>query len=425
VTGEPVVGPDQDERAEALGRLVSGWLRLHGHPAADVAEPAPVEAARLAPDVLDVVARVGDRTAHVVMGLRRPGDELRPLRPGQEAVLGLYEDHDGLKVAVDALRDAELAGRVLAAVSGPDRPLPFGDLVTPGTDDEREVSVAFGQRWRLTSLPWIDRPRHPGIEMMAALAEVGFGAMARPVVRWRRHGRDLGLVQEQVPESTGGWPAALTSLREHYASGGQSEGGPGDFAPAARQLGQLTGRLHLALDRSFGRRPGDVATWVAGVEAVVAEREPELLGRAEVARALATLGVARLHAPVLRTHGDLHLGCLAVTEEGWVLVDTMAGGRPPGAGAPEFRSPLADVADLMWSLHHVAAVGAAERDPDDRQGLAARAREWEERARRAFLSGYLATPGIGGLVPADRPALAQLVALFELERGVRREPAAR
>ena len=74
------------------------------------------------------------------------------------------------------------------------------------------------------------------------------------------------------------------------------------------------------------------------------------------------------------------------------------------------------MADLLWSLHRVATEAAAERDPTGRAGLAALARAWEARNRRAFLAGYLATPGIGGLVP-DRPrVLRNLVAAFELER---------
>ena len=80
----------------------------------------------------------------------------------------------------------------------------------------------------------------------------------------------------------------------------------------------------------------------------------------------------------IRTHGDLNLGRTCRTEQGWYVVDFSTGGNPPSmAGAvagpagdvPVFRSPLADVADMLWSLDHVATSAAEERDPSGRDGL--------------------------------------------------------
>lgn len=412
---------DEGDRREALGALVATWLRHHGPADPDgvaVEHPVVVEVETVGDGLVDVLAEVGGRLAHVVLGLRRPGEELHYLGAADQAVLGLFEAVDGLRVAVDALDDADLAPRVLAAVTGEDRPV---SRVVPLARSDLGVVLAFDDRCRLTVFPWVGPGRHPGVEMLVALDEVGFKDMAGLQAAWSRGGRDLGVVQELVPGSVGGWAVALTSLRELYASGGAPEDVPGDFGPSARALGAMTARMHLALDRAFGRRPGDVAAWVARVEEVVAARHPALLETPEVAQALAALGAARLHAPMLRTHGDLHLGGTARTDQGWILLDCMAGGRPPGHPTPEFRSPLADVADLLWSLHHVAAVAAAERDPTGRLGLAPRARAWEARNRRAYLSGYLGTPGIGGLVPGDREALRRLAAVFELERAAHRD----
>ena len=70
---------------------------------------------------------------------------------------------------------------------------------------------------------------------------------------------------------------------------------------------------------------------------------------------------------------------------------------------------LADVADLLWSMHQASTVAAAERDPAGRLGLAALGQAWEARNRRAFVAGYLGTPGIGGLVGPDRDLVRRLV----------------
>ena len=77
----------------------------------------------------------------------------------------------------------------------------------------------------------------------------------------------------------------------------------------------------------------------------------------------------------------------------------------PDDDGPVYRSPLADVADMLWSLDHVATTAADERDPSGRDGLSELADAWVARNRRAFLAGYLGVPGISGLVPPGREAL--------------------
>lgn len=84
-----------------------------------------------------------------------------------------------------------------------------------------------------------------------------------------------------------------------------------------------------------------------------------------------------------------------------------------GSGGVDYRSPLADVADMLWSFHHVAEVAAVERDPTDAQGLRQLAQAWETRNRRAFFRGYLATPGIEGLMPTTREMARRLAVTFE------------
>jgi predicted trehalose synthase len=84
-----------------------------------------------------------------------------------------------------------------------------------------------------------------------------------------------------------------------------------------------------------------------------------------------------------------------------------------------YRSPLADVADLLWSLHSASLEAAIERDPAGRLDLAPLGQAWETRNRRAVLTGYLNTPGIAGLTGPDRDVVRNLVAVFELVRSLR------
>ncbi|HUA94979.1 MAG TPA: hypothetical protein VMB82_05575 [Acidimicrobiales bacterium] len=407
-----------EERRRTVAELVANWVarRSSGDGGEDGTQGVAVRRVEVLrsgrPGLLDVVAEADGRIAHLVVGIRRPGEEAHVLRVSDDPVLGLVDD-GGLGVAVDALRDADLAPLVLAAVTGEP---PLAEAVTPLADDDDAQVLGFGDRCTLSVFPWLLAGPHPGVSLLAALDEAGFNHLAAPLALWRRDGQDLGLVQEMLAGSAGGWALALTSLRDLYASGGAPERAGGDFGPEARALGTMTARMHLALDRAFGRHSEQISTWIDQVEEGVRAAEPGLLEVAGVTDALDSLRRSGLSAPALRTHGDFHLGRTARTDQGWVVADCRPGGIPPGRSEPVVRSPLCDVADLLWSLHRVATEAAFERDPTGRVGLAAMAQAWESRNRRAFVAGYLATPGIAGLVPADRELVGSLAAAFELER---------
>jgi len=407
-----------EERRRTVAELVANWVarRSSGDGGEDGIQGVVVRRVEVLrsgrPGLLDVVAEAEGRIAHLVVGIRRPGEEAHVLRVSDDPVLGLVDD-GGLGVAVDALRDADLAPLVLAAVTGEP---PLDDAVTPLADDDEAQVLGFGDRCTLSVFPWLLAGPHPGVSLLAALDEAGFNHLAAPLALWRREGQDLGLVQEMLAGSAGGWALALTSLRDLYASGGAPERAGGDFGPEARALGTMAARMHLALDRAFGRQSEQISTWIDQVEEGVRAAEPGLLEVAGVTDALQSLRRSDLSAPAIRTHGDFHLGRTARTDQGWVVADCRPGGIPPGRSEPLARSPLCDVADLLWSLHRVATEAAFERDPTGRVGLAAMAQAWESRNRRAFVSGYLATPGIAGLVPADRELVGSLAAAFELER---------
>jgi maltokinase len=405
-------GTDKDQFTEIrTSTLGSGGRYLApGQPNVDIRQVEILHPDR--PGLVDVLATVDGRTAHAVLGLRRPGDSPHFIRTGEEAVLGLLDDDIGLAVVVDALSDAELAVLLLDSITGHEN---ISEGASMLSDEPEATTLAMGSR-TMTVFGWPADGFHPGCQMLLALDEAGFNHLPAPVALWRREGRDLGLVQEQSPGTAGGWALALTSLRDLYASGGEPDQAGGDFGPEAHAIGVMTARMHLALDRAYGRQTGEVSELMDNVVQIVQAADPELGSDPVIVSAIYELRAADLRLPVMRTHGDLNLGRIARTDLGWVVADVMPGGRPPGAVEPLLRSPLADVADMLWSLHHVASVAAAERDPSGRGRLEQLARNWETRNRRALLSGYLSTPGIGGLVPTDRAVVRNLAKVFEVER---------
>ncbi len=405
------------ERDQALRALTEAWLGLRR-----VVPPEAIEIERAEvllrgrPGLLDVVAKVGDDRAHFVAGLRGVADQPHFLRAGEEAALGLLDDESGLAVCTDALRDAQLAPLLLATVRGvATRPGPVSLL----RDDDDATVVDCGDRGDLLVFPWLRDGTRPGVDRMVALDEAGFNHVAAPLVRWVWEGRDLGVVQEPLLDRSSGWALALTSLRDFYASGGSPEAAGGDFGTEARALGTMTARMHLALDRAFLRHHEPVPDWVDSGEAAIAAGNPALLEAPGVADLLKWIRESEARLPVIRTHGDFHLGRTARTDQGWVVSECGPGGVLAGASAPGRRTPLGDVADLLFSLHRASIVAAAERDPTGRLGLAALGQAWETRNRRAFVTGYLGTAGIGGLVGPDRDLVRRLVSFLELVRAAR------
>lgn len=420
-----------EERRQSLARLVGAWARHR--PGAEqgagslpsTAEPwVEIRRAEMLrrgrPGILDVEATVDGRLAHAVLGLLLPGQEAHPLR-SEEPALGLFEDEDGLAVVVDAVRDADLVPLVLQAVltEAGHRPQRAPGVATAHANDGAATVIDFSDSCSLAVFPWPAEGPHPGVELLSALDHAGFNHLAAPLARWRRRRVDLGLVQELDPSRVDGWALALTSLRDLYGTGGRPEAAGGDFAPEARALGVMTARMHLALDGSYGRTPTEAGEWAADAAATIRRRDPGLLEEAGVEEVLAALSGSSVGTPALRIHGDLHLGRIARTDQGWVLADfvseALSGDLAPERSGP----PLADVAALLWSMHQVATVAAAERDPVPRPGVSSPAEAWAARNRRAFVSAYLATPGIGALVPSSPDVVRNLIRLFELVRATR------
>jgi maltokinase len=400
----------------SLDGLLRRWEEQHAPNgetcgAIDVVDVEVIRPGR--PGIVDVVAEMDGRLGHAVLAILCPKSPLHPLGTLEEPILGTVEDAEGTGVVVDALRDAGALRLLLEAVEGrsADEGLHDHRAVSVVRDDADAIVLAVDRRVTVTVLHWLARGPHPGMALLAGLDEAGFNHLAAPVAFWRRSGRDLGVVQELLAGASSGWALAMSSLRDLIASGGPPEAAGGDFAAEAFALGTMTARMHVALDRAFGRRAGDVASWADAVARGMGAGSKGRSG-AQLIEALRRSG---LQPPAIRTHGALHLGRTARTDHGWVLADTTPGGTAEGSEEPIYRSPLADVADFTRSLHHAAAVATAERGPVPAPAppgdLAA---AWEARNRKAFVAAYLAAPGIGALVPADRRVVRQLLGLFEL-----------
>ncbi|MCL5948654.1 MAG: hypothetical protein M1420_05795 [Actinobacteria bacterium] len=354
------------------------------------------------PGLLDVMVRHGDTLYHVVVGLRAPADEARFFADCGSPVLGLYEDSDGLAVAVDALDDQEMVtalSRFILGSSGikPARRLPHGltGTVRKEAFDGDSAVYVIDETVMCTIIRSLTAGKNPGIEMLVALDDAGFNNMFAPIATWTRGGYDLGVLQEYMPGTSSGWDVALTSLRDLCSAQCAPQDAGADFAPEAYKIGEMLARMHLALDKAFGRYRMDMAAFLDGLGKWMVQGATDG-DHAGAYQCIQLLGEASVPFYQVRLHGSFDLNSVRRGEYGWYLGRVVEGAS---GGAPLFFSPLYDLATLLLSLHDVALDALAERDPLSAGEVGRLVEAWEDRNGRILIKGYLNVAGIVGIVP--------------------------
>jgi maltokinase len=294
--------------------------------------------------------------------------------------------------------------------------------VRPMGVEQSNSSLVFGDRLVAKLFRKLEAGMNPELEMLRFLTAHGFENIA-PLYGWAEYeGRSLSatlaVVQRFFPDGTGGWELALDELttepegflgrlaalgevtaRMHTLLG--SDASDPAFAPeepSQEALALLTATLDEDIDRIFARLPDQPAL------APIAGRGQDVQERLSM---LAKVGAG---GRVMRTHGDYHLGQTLLTPRGWVILDFEG---EPARSLPERRqkrSPLRDVAGMLRSFAYVASAAQIQR------GVGAPA-DWERHARETFLAHYLehVEPS---LLPHGQDAVANLLAVFELEKAV-------
>ena len=367
------------------------------------------------PGLASAVIDADGRHYQLLIGLRPAGDDPEFLHGSGYAVLGEVTTDKGRGLAYDATQDAELALTLLAEVTdGRDT----AEWVRPMTAEQSNSSLIYEDRLILKLFRRVHEGPNLDAEVTLALDEVGFNHIAAPLAVWRREGRDLAILQPFLAGGTEGWALALTSIRDLYAAQVEPARAGGDFAGEARRLGEMTGRMHVALAEAFGSEPGDPSDWAAAMRTQldrVAARSP---WRAAVTAAIAGLSRVRDAGVAIRLHGDYHLGQVMRTDTGWFVLDFEGEPARPVEERRRPSSPLRDVAGMLRSLHYATEVVLHERDEEERAALAPLASGWEQRNRDAFLQGYRDAKGIDELLPTDGEVFGTFLTAFELDKAV-------
>lgn len=363
---------------------------------------------------------------HLVVEVAQPDRRA----PYQLLVTDLAEDYD-------ATADPELAGRLLdlvaegAEVDGlrfahePGVELEAGLRGRPITSEQSNTSLVFGSQYILKLFRKLTTGENPDLVLHRALHRVGCEHIAQPLgsITGELDGEPttVGMLQQFLPDAVDGWAMATTSVRDLMAEGDlHADEVGGDFAGEAQRLGQAVATVHADLERALGTQRADagdidrtVRNMVARLDSVVAA-VPELRPyvpalREAFDRARDTPGAVAIQ----HIHGDLHLGQVLRTVQGWLLIDFEGEPGAPIAERTALRSPLRDVAGMLRSFDY-AAHQLLVGQPEDHQ-LAVRALEWSRRNRAAFTEGYAeaAAESVG-----DPRGRGYLLRAFELDKAV-------
>ena len=437
--------PSLDDLAEKLAPLLGDFLPRQrwyaGHEPPTSVAVTPLELREGDPSLawylLDVVDADGAASTYqVVLGGRPVAGDDDFLQGKQRVTVG---EVDGW-LWYDALVDSELALAVLDKVA-PDE---SAQVARPLLVEQSNTSVVYDERLILKLFRRVHPEPNPDVEITERLGERGFPHVVPQLAECAGQA-DLAVVRQYLLGSTDAWYLAHTSFRDQLAARLAPEEAGGDFGPDAFTLGEVTGRMHVALAEAYGTvqpRHGGVARRVPGP----ARARPEARGRparrerprsrggrrrARPVEASEVIDVAAVEAlladlldvgdagrPSASTATCTSARCCSPTPVG--TSSTSRASRPARwTSASPPSSPLRDVAGMLRSFHYAARTGLAERGRDDDAELVDLAAAWEARAvERLPLAGYLHVEGIDELLPSTASDRDKVLRAFELDKAV-------
>jgi trehalose synthase-fused probable maltokinase len=398
----------------AKGRGV-GIRRLGGVRLEDVPGEVRVE-------VLIIGLDSGDRVDVVQVPLTYRAS---PLPGAEDALVGEATGSElGRRWIYDGTHDPAYVAALLDALHlapGADRPdAGAGSKVLSG--EQSNTSIIVGGGSDRPSIVKLFRTLHPGanpdVEVTAALHEVGCDRVARPVGwlpgTWTAPDGStaeghLAVAAEYLAGSQDAWREAVAAVEADR-----------DFSTSARELGQATAQVHLALARAFGTVPVTeterqqiVAGLRSRVEWAVSSAEALEPYAEALTRHAADLDRLADLPDLQRVHGDYHLGqVLHSPERGWIVLDFEGEPLRPLAERTGPDLTLRDVAGMLRSFDYAAAyAGSGGAQP------------WADAARTAFCDGYAAA---GAPDPRKRLDLLDALeldkALYEVVYETRNRP---
>ncbi len=389
------------------------------------------------------------------------------------AIIAHFEDGHAL---CDGLYLPEVRANLLRLIATPGKgdrlrgrlssPLPEAELERAlGSSrliqvDQSNSSIAYGDRWLFKLYRKFERGSHPDVEVTKFLTEerkfTGVPAFVGALKVEDGRGEGVtGLLVALTQNQGDGWTFTVDAVSryfdrvlearvEHTATTATELIG-GVYPERARQLGERTAELHLALASGTGRAdfaPEPFSTLYqrslyqamrGSAGRVLRQLRHELPSLSEAQRAdaekvcgseseangrFAGLLRRKIDAVKIRVHGDFHLGQVLNTGKDFVIIDFEGEPRRPLGERSLKRSPLVDVAGMLRSFDYAAAAALALESASDAARLAAWRGPWVEAAARSYLSGYLSIAREGHFLPLDPADGRLLLEAFLLNKAI-------
>ncbi len=382
---------------------------------------------------------------------------------------------NGLKGEIHALPT-----KVFASAKGQWRP---SRDPAPVQAENRNMSISYGSRWVLKLFRRLGEGLNPDYEIRSFLSErqsfshIPLLAGALEYRQERKEPITLAILQQFVSNQGSAWQYTLEGLERYFERAiarphelGEAELPKshlleqrtkempamvaeivGTYLEAARQLGQITAELHLALaateedprfapesytslsQRSLYQSMRNLTNQVLyQLRKQLKDLPDELKGDAkavleckgEILECFQSLLKRKISAKRIRLHGDYHLGQLLYTGKSFVAIDFEGDPARPLPDRRRKRSAFRDVAGMLRSLDHAAHAalhGLVDRGVTRREDLPVLypwARFWHFWVSTAFVDSYLTTASQGTFLPKEEQELRLLFDIYLLEKSL-------
>jgi len=327
--------------------------------------------------------------------------------------------------------------------------------------DQSNTSVVYADTWFLKLFRKFEHGPNPDAEITQFLSEVRGFTHVPPYsgsLKLADPGGEgvLALLAGFTPNQGDGWTFTLDAVERYFERVLETRPAEpvgavlkefigGVYPERAKQLGQRTGEMHMALasgedrpefaaeaystlyQRSLYQAMRQSAGRVIRHLRRQLPRLPEAL-RADVAEIVANQ--ARIYASYsgllsrkiaalkIRVHGDFHLGQVLNTGKDFVILDFEGEPRRSLGERLLKRSPLLDVAGMLRSFDYAAAAALRLETPTDAVRLEPWGRAWADSIAAEFLTSYFATVRGAPFLPSDPADVGLLLKVFVLDKAI-------